>query len=259
MLAHATRAARATRVDATATAALRWSAAGTAQRHVASRGRMVHSQSSALLHPPPSAAAAATVSQRIPFGADGLTLDDFMHAKDGGAADAAMAREEEERRRATAHAPTPDDIPNIPNKVKRTHSHSNHASSAIAPSGCSCTSLFECTLCCSSFQNSREPKPAWLKAELPTSDNYKRLKSTVKSLGLATVCEEAKCPNIGECWGGKEGTGEHQEHCRRQPVRWAGTGSGVSAMEVRTADSSYSPLLRGHLAPPLLQPLPPSC
>lgn len=32
------------------------------------------------------------------------------------------------------------------------------------------------------------------------------MKETVRSLNLATVCEEAKCPNIGECWGGKEGT-----------------------------------------------------
>jgi len=38
-------------------------------------------------------------------------------------------------------------------------------------------------------------------------ENYKRLKETVKTLGLATVCEEARCPNIGECWGGgKDGT-----------------------------------------------------
>lgn len=34
--------------------------------------------------------------------------------------------------------------------------------------------------------------------------NYQRLKHTVKSLGIATVCEEARCPNIGECWGGGE-------------------------------------------------------
>lgn len=121
MLAHATRAVGAARAYAGAAAAARKAVAS----HVAARGRMVHSQSSALLHPPPPAAAAATatVSQRIPFGADGLTLDDFMHAKDGGAADAAMAREEEERRRATGHAPTADDIPNIPNKV-RAHSRS---------------------------------------------------------------------------------------------------------------------------------------
>lgn len=46
------------------------------------------------------------------------------------------------------------------------------------------------------------PKPKWLKAQPATSENYKRLRTTVRDLGLATVCEEAKCPNIGECWGG---------------------------------------------------------
>jgi lipoic acid synthetase len=48
----------------------------------------------------------------------------------------------------------------------------------------------------------REPKPKWLKAVLPQGENYQRLKATVRRLGLATVCEEAQCPNIGECWGG---------------------------------------------------------
>ena len=41
------------------------------------------------------------------------------------------------------------------------------------------------------------PKPNWLKAEVPAGENYNRLRETVKSLKLATVCEEAKCPNIG--------------------------------------------------------------
>jgi lipoic acid synthetase len=50
----------------------------------------------------------------------------------------------------------------------------------------------------------REPKPKWLKAVLPQGENYQRLKSTVRRLKLATVCEEAQCPNIGECWGGGE-------------------------------------------------------
>ena len=50
------------------------------------------------------------------------------------------------------------------------------------------------------------PKPAWLKAEPPSGPQYQQLKATVKELGLATVCEEARCPNIGECWGGKKGT-----------------------------------------------------
>lgn len=49
-------------------------------------------------------------------------------------------------------------------------------------------------------------KPSWLKAVPTQGENYERLRSTVRSLGLATVCEEAKCPNIGECWGGAEGT-----------------------------------------------------
>lgn len=49
-------------------------------------------------------------------------------------------------------------------------------------------------------------KPAWLKAEVPRGENYERLRDTVRTLKLATVCEEARCPNIGECWGGKKGT-----------------------------------------------------
>ena len=41
-------------------------------------------------------------------------------------------------------------------------------------------------------------KPPWLRAPTPTGENLERLKSTVRSLKLATVCEEARCPNIGE-------------------------------------------------------------
>jgi N-terminal domain of lipoyl synthase of Radical_SAM family len=50
------------------------------------------------------------------------------------------------------------------------------------------------------------PKPSWLKAEAPRGEDYERLRSTVRTLKLATVCEEARCPNIGECWGGGKGT-----------------------------------------------------
>ena len=45
------------------------------------------------------------------------------------------------------------------------------------------------------------PRPLWLKAKLPGGPNYLRLKALVKELHLHTVCEEARCPNIGECWG----------------------------------------------------------
>lgn len=53
--------------------------------------------------------------------------------------------------------------------------------------------------------NKKNGRPDWLKIKATEGkkfENYKRLKRTVKELGIATVCEEAKCPNIGECWGG---------------------------------------------------------
>ncbi|RIL07200.1 MAG: lipoyl synthase [Proteobacteria bacterium] len=43
-------------------------------------------------------------------------------------------------------------------------------------------------------------KPAWLKARAPGSPEYLQTRSIVKNLRLHTVCEEARCPNIGECW-----------------------------------------------------------
>jgi lipoate synthase len=46
----------------------------------------------------------------------------------------------------------------------------------------------------------RVPKPDWLKVRAPGSENYHRLKGLMRTLGLNTVCEEANCPNIGECW-----------------------------------------------------------
>jgi lipoyl synthase len=46
----------------------------------------------------------------------------------------------------------------------------------------------------------RVPKPDWLKVKAPGSTNYLRLKSIMRDLNLHTVCEEARCPNIGECW-----------------------------------------------------------
>jgi len=46
----------------------------------------------------------------------------------------------------------------------------------------------------------RVPKPEWLKVRAPGSENYHRLKGLMRTLGLHTVCEEANCPNIGECW-----------------------------------------------------------
>src|SRR5262245_23661966 len=50
------------------------------------------------------------------------------------------------------------------------------------------------------FVRPREPKPEWLKVRAPGSENYVRLKGIMKDLKLNTVCEDARCPNIGECW-----------------------------------------------------------
>lgn len=45
------------------------------------------------------------------------------------------------------------------------------------------------------------PKPEWLKVRLASGPSYEHLKAKVKTLDLHTVCQEAMCPNIGECWG----------------------------------------------------------
>jgi lipoic acid synthetase len=49
-----------------------------------------------------------------------------------------------------------------------------------------------------------ERKPEWLKVRIPGGEQHVRLQQTFRRLGLHTVCEEARCPNIGECW--REGT-----------------------------------------------------
>jgi lipoic acid synthetase len=47
----------------------------------------------------------------------------------------------------------------------------------------------------------REPKPEWLKVRMPGGGRYELVKQTLRELQLHTVCEEASCPNVGECWG----------------------------------------------------------
>ena len=51
-----------------------------------------------------------------------------------------------------------------------------------------------------------EPKPDWLRVAKPGGAEYNRIRKGLRGSKLASVCEEAKCPNIGECWGGKKGT-----------------------------------------------------
>jgi len=45
-----------------------------------------------------------------------------------------------------------------------------------------------------------ERKPSWLKVKAPGGKNYLHLKNMMRDLDLHTVCEEAHCPNVGECW-----------------------------------------------------------
>ena len=44
------------------------------------------------------------------------------------------------------------------------------------------------------------PRPSWLRVRFFGGPNYQDLKRTMRTLGLHTVCESARCPNMGECW-----------------------------------------------------------
>jgi lipoic acid synthetase len=55
-------------------------------------------------------------------------------------------------------------------------------------------------------QNQKIQKPSWLKVRAPGGENYHRIREMLGELKLATVCQEAKCPNMGECWGGGTAT-----------------------------------------------------
>lgn len=49
-------------------------------------------------------------------------------------------------------------------------------------------------------------KPPWLKVKMPGSERFHQIRARARDLRLSTVCEEARCPNIGECWGGGTAT-----------------------------------------------------
>ena len=51
-----------------------------------------------------------------------------------------------------------------------------------------------------------ERKPEWLKVRPPAGESFTHIKSLLRGHGLHTVCEEAHCPNLGECWGGGTAT-----------------------------------------------------
>ncbi len=49
-------------------------------------------------------------------------------------------------------------------------------------------------------------KPSWLKSRIPQGEDFTELKSNLREKGLFTVCEEAKCPNLAECWSARTAT-----------------------------------------------------
>jgi len=59
--------------------------------------------------------------------------------------------------------------------------------------------------------NIKTPRlPVHLKTKIPSGQSFNKIKKDLRGLGLHTVCEEARCPNIGDCWGGKEGATEEE-------------------------------------------------
>jgi len=54
---------------------------------------------------------------------------------------------------------------------------------------------------------SKARKPEWLKMRPPSGERFTEIKQTLRDHDLHTVCEEASCPNLGECWSGRNGPG----------------------------------------------------
>jgi lipoic acid synthetase len=54
---------------------------------------------------------------------------------------------------------------------------------------------------------SRARKPEWLKTQPPSGERFTDIKQSLRDRNLNTVCEEANCPNLGECWSGRDGPG----------------------------------------------------
>ena len=48
--------------------------------------------------------------------------------------------------------------------------------------------------------NAQPKKPDWIRVKAPTSEGYKKTRDILREKKLVTVCEEAGCPNVGECW-----------------------------------------------------------
>lgn len=81
----------------------------------------------------------------------------------------------------------------------------------------------------------RERKPEWLKVKAPSGERHAHLKQTLRALDLHTVCEEARCPNVGECWGAGTATVMLLGHTCTRGCRFCAvtTGNPRSAVDPR--------------------------
>jgi lipoic acid synthetase len=84
----------------------------------------------------------------------------------------------------------------------------------------------------------RERKPPWLKVRAPGGGRYTQLKQTLRGLDLNTVCEEARCPNVGECWSAGTATVMVLGHTCTRGCRFCAvtTGNPRGAVDPREPD-----------------------
>ena len=61
-----------------------------------------------------------------------------------------------------------------------------------------------CTYPNVSDDDPRPRLPSFLKTSIPSGASFNKIKKDLRGLNLHTVCEEARCPNVGDCWGGKK-------------------------------------------------------
>ncbi len=99
--------------------------------------------------------------------------------------------------------------------------------------------------CADAATPSEGRKPDWLRVRAPGGDNYTMIKKTLRERGLFTVCEEARCPNVGECWGGGTATfmllGEMcTRGCRFCAVTTGNPGGWIDADEPRKLAESVA-------------------
>jgi lipoyl synthase len=90
-------------------------------------------------------------------------------------------------------------------------------------------------------------KPPWLKVRAPGGERYERVRRTLHQIGLHTVCQEARCPNMGECWGSGNATvmllGDTcTRGCRFCAIKSGRTGEAVDPDEPRKVAEAIAAL-----------------